>query len=158
MTPLWPSFTQSFYQNNYSWIKRTLKLCMLLFALTFGVLLGMLIWGNDIIILWLQKDLGIFYSTLFAMCLFALVSVWNNIWGSIVGAIGKVRLSVYVTTLQAITFFPLFFLFRNWGYGVDGAIYSMIIAISSSALISPIQVYYFIYKRDKSVLLTKILS
>ena len=158
MTPLWPSFTHSFHQQNYSWIKKTLKLCMFLFGGTLVALLAMLIFGNDIIKIWLQKDLNILDSTLLAMALFALVSVWNNIWGSVIGAIGKVRLSVYVTMFQSLIFFPTFFLLKALGFGIDSAIYSMVVSISSSIIVSPIQVYYFIYKKKKNDLLTKLLS
>lgn len=158
MTPLWPSFTETFILGDYAWIKKVIKYCIYAYVLTVVIALFMTYYGENIIIIWLHKDLNIQTSFFYLMFIFSLISIWNNIWGSIIGALGKIRISMYSTTLSAILFFPFFYCLKNNGYGVKGAIISMIICISLSAIISPIQVYYFVYIKKNNPIVTKILS
>ena len=158
MTPLWPSYTNAYILGNYKWIKKSVKYCLFMFLLTIIVAVIMAFVGPAVIEYWLGQDLNISKSLLLAMLLFALVSIWNNIFGCVVGAIGKVRLGVYSTSLSALIFFPLFYLLKSLGLAIEGAIWSIIICISLSAFLSPIQIYYFIYTKKKSLFLTKLLS
>lgn len=155
---LFPSFTSCFVLGNYQWIKKTVRSCLLFYFVTIMISFMMLLGGKFILVLWLKKDIGIDFSLLLCMMFFCLINIWNNLFGNIVGAIGKLRLGSILTVFSALAFFPLFFFFKKCGLGVNGAVLSMIVCVLPSSVFSPLQVCYFIYKKNKNQLLTFLLS
>lgn len=158
MSTLWPNCTEAFVLGNMEWIKKAIKYCLYGFVLTLVVALLMLLSGEKIIYQWLHKNIDINWGLLVSMMVFTIIGIWNNIWGGIVGAIGKVRLGSFTTIVSATLFFPLFFVLKKLGWGVDGAVWSMIICISLSTFISPLQTYYFVFTKKRIRFLTNLLS
>lgn len=158
MMPLWPAFTHAYTLNDTVWIRKVIHKCLLLFVISIVIISLMIVFGQDLIRLWTHKDLDITFPLIISLAIFTLISIWNNIWGYIVGAISKLRLGTITTFISMLLFFPLFFLFVNkYQLGLVGAILTTIVCISLSAIVSPIQVGYFIFWKKRNKILDKIL-
>lgn len=110
------------------------------------VLLGMA--SKPIIALWVGQELEVSSALVISMGLLVLVSTWNNVFGSILGGIGKIRLGSIYTIFTALLNIPLsYFMAVKLGLGIPGIVLGTVTSISISAILSPLQVYFFIYAR-----------
>ena len=86
------------------------------------------------------------------------MSAWNNIFGSILGGINKIRLGSFDTVVTAFLNIPLSYFFAiKLGIGIAGIIIGTIVSISISAIVSPLQVYYFIFIKQENKFISGIL-
>jgi Na+-driven multidrug efflux pump len=85
--------------------------------------------------------------------------VWNNIFGYVLGGIGKIKLGMYTSILVGILNIPLaIFFVKNLNMGLYGVILSNISCLLISSIVSPIQVYYFIFSKNKNIFWEKLLE
>lgn len=159
MMPFYSSYTEAYTKGNLDWIQsKIVLLCKLIIPFIFVISI-VIYFFSDIIKIWIGNSLEIPSYLPFLIGLYSVVSVWNNIFGSVLGSIGKINLGMYSTIFQGLLNVPLsIYLARDCGFGLNGIIISNIICIGISSILSPIQVYYFIFSTKSSDRLTKILS
>lgn len=149
--PLWSAYTDAYHRNDLAWIKQMLQKQLLLFG---GIALGAVVMGilaETLIGLWIGGDFQVSRPLIAAMVLFVIVSTWNNIFGSILGGLGKIRLGSIYTVFTAILNVPVsYYLAITLELGVPGIVFGTVVSIAISAIVSPLQVYFFIYANPRS--------
>jgi len=146
--PLWSAYTDAYHRQDFVWIQKMLRKQM---AILGGIVLAIVLLGmasKPIIALWVGQEIDVSSALVISMGLLVLVSTWNNVFGSILGGIGKIRLGSIYTIFTALLNIPLsYFMAVKLGFGIPGIVLGTVISISISAILSPLQVYFFIYAR-----------
>lgn len=156
--PLWSAYTDAYHRNDFMWIKQMLKKQFLIFGGVVLAVVVMALLAKDLITLWIG-DFEVSLPLVIAMGLFVLISTWNNIFGSILGGIGKIRLGAIYTIFTGVLNVPLsYYLAVILGLGVVGIVLGTVVSISISSVLSPVQVYFFIYSRPQVSALYSILK
>ncbi|MDD1508256.1 oligosaccharide flippase family protein [Pseudomonas sp. CNPSo 3701] len=159
LAPLWPACADAYQKNDLDWIARSINYQLKFYFL---IVVGVVVFaglGPWIVKVWIGEEFSVDRSLYFIFAVFIIVSIWNNIFGVVLGAINKVRLGAIHTFLSALINVPLsIFLVRFFDLGIAGVLCSTIISILLSSLISPVQVWYFIIYRQKNILGERIFS
>lgn len=157
--PLYSSYTEAYTKNNLDWIKsKVILLCKLLIPFGLGIF-GLIYFFDILVKLWIKTPIEIPHLLPMFMGVYIIITVWNNIFSYVLGAIGKINLGMYTTIVQGVLNIPLSILFAKYlGMGLNGIILSNIVCLGLSSILSPIQVYYFIFSNKKSKKWEKILS
>ena len=156
--PLWSAYTDAYYRNDLFWIKNMLKKQIIIFGLVAIAVIVMVLLGEKIIKIWIGDEFDVSFSLLITMGTLVLVSTWNNIFGLVLGGIGKIRLGSIYTIFTALLNIPLsYFIAVKLGFGVAGVVLGTILSILISAVVSPIQVYFFIYSKNKNTIIKDLL-
>lgn len=156
--PLWSAYTDAYHRNDLSWIKSMLKKQILIFGLVTLSVVALVALARPIIKLWIGHEFDVSFFLLISMGLLVLASTWNNIFGLVLGGIGKIRLGSIYTIFTALLNIPLSYLIAiKLGFGVAGVVLGTFLSIAISSIISPIQVYFFIYAKNKNTLIEGIL-
>jgi O-antigen/teichoic acid export membrane protein len=114
--------------------------------------------AEPIISLWMGKKIVFTNALLLGMALFTILSVWNNIFSYLLGGLGKIRLGTFLTLFTAGLNIPLsLFLIEKMNFDPGGVIFATSICLGLTAIISPIQTYYFVYSKRKTKFLTNLL-
>lgn len=159
IAPLWPAYSDAYQRGELDWIGRSIKQQLKIAVLIFFGAFAMVAIGPFIVRYWIGNEVLIDKSLYFAFAVFIILSVWNNIFSIVLGAIGKIRLGAIHTFFSALMNVPLcMFLVRFFDFGVAGVVYATIISISLSAVISPIQAWYFIVYKRKITWAERVLS
>lgn len=158
VTPLWSACTDAYHKNDINWIKSTLrKLNILMIPII--VATTILVTMSSVILRYWIGDKGLFPNFLIVlMAIYTVISIWNNNFGYILGGMSKVRLGSITCTFTALVNIPLSVILAKYFHSSAGVILGTIICISVSSIISPIQVWYFIYNKNHSNFLNKLLS
>lgn len=158
MTPFWSAYTEAAAKKDLIWIKKTLNAQLKLFILVIISVLILFIFAKPIISIWMQKELNFSNKLLTGMAVYTLLSVWNNIFSFVLGGLSLIRLGTIITSISSIINIPLSIYFiKVFNFDSGGVIYATSICIGITSIISPIQVYYFIYSSKKNAFLTKLL-
>lgn len=156
--PLWSAYTDAYHRQDFPWIKGMLKKQLIIFGFIIVCIVGLVVLAQSIIFIWVGRDFIIPNSLIILMGLQVIISVWNNIFGLILAGIGKVRLGAIYTIVTATLNIPLSYYFSvTSGLGLSGIVLGTILSIAISSVVSPIQVYFFIYSRIKHRFLYSIL-
>lgn len=146
MSPFWSSYTEAYTKQDFVWMQRVIKKMILLITPIACIAIFMVIFFNYITKVWLGKDLGVSMSFIIIVACYVLIMIWNNIYAYVIGAISKIRLGTITTIFTSILNIPLsIYLSRNLHLGLNGIVLSNIICLSFHSIITPIQVYYFIF-------------
>jgi len=157
--PLWSSYTDAYHRGDNAWIKGMLRKQLALFLLVILAVGIMIPIAKPVIAIWIGHDLEVLMPLVFTMGIFVLVSTWNNIFGYILGGINKIRLGSYYTVLTAALNIPFSYFFAiTLRFGIAGIMLGTIASICISAIISPLQVYYFIYTKQGNKILSSFLK
>ena len=157
MTPLWSAYNYAYTKGDYKWIQSILKkLLFLMIPLVICITLAIL-FSENIIKIWISNKVEIPVLLTILMGVYSILVIWNNIFTILLGGINKIRLGVYIMTFTASINIPLSILLAKQ-IGISGVILATICCLFITSLISPIQVWYFIYSKRKSKKLNKLLS
>jgi len=154
--PLWSAYTDAYIKNDLKWIRKTcIKMTLFLFPISIIILI--FVFTSEFIIrLWVGPQIIISDFLKYCIGLFTIVSIWNNTWGIILSGIGKIRLGAYCSIVTGVINIPLSIYFAD-KFGTSGVILGTICSISISAILSPIQVWCFIFSKKQLPTLEKIL-
>ena len=158
IAPLWSAYGDAYYRNDMDWIKKTIKKQFKIYVFVILVTMMLAFLSKPIIKLWIGMDFEVDNILILAMTIFILVSTWSNMAGCFLGGIGYVRLGSCYTVATAVMNVPLSYFYSiSLNYGVSGVVFGTITSVAVSAVISPIQVYYFVFSKNKNELCDRIL-
>lgn len=158
-TPMWSAYTNAYHSGDIEWVKRSVKKQIMVLIPIAGIIGLLVVLGDWLIGLWVGGVAHVDGSVLFFLGIMVFINCWNDVFGSLLAGIGKVRLGSIYTIFMAIMNIPLSVFFaREMGMGVSGVVLGTIASIMLSAVVSPLQVYYFIFSQAKSPVLTRILQ
>ena len=157
VAPLWSAYTEAFVKNDLVWIQNSIKKLNLLMLPIIIVVIFIMLFAKDIIKIWIGENLAIDTNLVIFMGIFVIILTWNNIYSSLLGGISKIRLGVFLTILTSIANIPLSIFLCKF-FGISGVILATILCLAVTAIISPIQTYYFIFFSKSNRILNMILS
>lgn len=143
LSTLWSAYTVAYINRDFKWIKKTLLKLNLLLIPVCLVIIFMIVKGNYIVTLWLQKELNISRNLFVFMGLYVFVMLWSNIYAYFLNGISRINLQMICLLIGAIINIPMsiFFIRRM---GVSGTILGTIVSLIPFAVIAPIEVFYII--------------
>lgn len=105
---LWPAYAQALNEEELGWVrqtyKRTLATAVAMASVAISVLL---IWGKDIITVWIGEPLTVHYGMLVAQALWAGIAVLGGIASPILNAAGEERFQAKLGVLLVFVNLPL---------------------------------------------------
>jgi Na+-driven multidrug efflux pump len=97
--------------------------------------------AESVIKIWVGDDINVTFGLIVAMALFILVSIWNNIFATIVNGIGEIKIQLYTALVAMIINIPLsVILAKQYGLGLSGIVAGTVLSLSLAAVALPIQV------------------
>ncbi|QIV94849.1 oligosaccharide flippase family protein [Allofrancisella frigidaquae] len=150
ITPLWSACSDAYHRGDIEWIKNSLFRQLQIFMLIiFGIIVLAFI-AKNIISFWIGKDFIVDNNLIYAMSIFIIVCVWNNIFAFIVNGMAKLGIQT-LTSIAAMLFnIPLsLILVKCYSFGVDGIIYGATTSLLLFSFLGSIQVYYLVIKKRK---------
>ncbi|OCX53934.1 hypothetical protein BEL04_06545 [Mucilaginibacter sp. PPCGB 2223] len=151
MTPFFASYTEAYTKGDIEWMQKKIELmCKLLIPIIFFILL-VVYFCDEIIKIWIKEPIVMPKGLPLLMGVYAIIYTWNNIFAYVLNGIGKLRLSMYLSIVTAVINIPLaIFLTINMKMGLNGIVLSNLICLGLGTITSPIQVYYFIFSKNKN--------
>ncbi|MFH1235699.1 MAG: oligosaccharide flippase family protein [Parcubacteria group bacterium] len=157
--PLWSSYTDAYHRGDFAWIKGILRKQLMIFGMIVLSVIILTPMAKPIIALWIGNDIEVSMPLVISMGAFVLVSTWNNIFGFVLGGISKIRLGSFYTIVTAVLNIPLSYFFAiKLDIGIAGIMLGTVVSICISVIVSPIQVYYFIYTGQNNKFLSSVLK
>ena len=138
--PMWPAYTNAYALGDLSWIKSGLKKSRLIWALLSGAALIMLACSPIVYKIWIGDSVQIPFALSLVMAIYVIVGNWNNIFAQMLAGVGKIRLSIINSILNALVFIPLS-IYMSRKLGVMGVTLAMLLTILTSTIWQPIQSY-----------------
>lgn len=140
MTPFWSGFTEAYSKNDFAWIKSTMKK-LNLFSLVVITLVVVMIFSADMVYkVWVGDQVKVpFLLTLF-MGLYVMMLSWGAPFVFFMNGVSKIKLQLYFSLFQAITFIFLAIYFSKYlGFGSIGVIGAMCIPMVPAIILWPLQ-------------------
>jgi O-antigen/teichoic acid export membrane protein len=104
MTPaLWPAYTEAWIRRDILWIRRTLRIVMLVTMGAAGIgCTGLIIWGKTLIRLWAGPAAVPTELLIVLMCVWILISTFMANTSTVLAATNMTKLLGWVATLTAV--------------------------------------------------------
>jgi O-antigen/teichoic acid export membrane protein len=139
--PLWSAYTDAFQRSDLEWINKMLHKQLLIFLVIISAAALLVTTAESVIKIWVGDDINVTFGLIVAMALFILVSIWNNIFATIVNGIGEIKIQLYTALVALIINIPLsVILAKQYGLGLSGIVAGTVLSLSLAAVALPIQV------------------
>lgn len=150
LSPMWPAYTNAFALGDIGWIKRGLKKFVLIWIGASLVTLLLLVCSPIFYKLWVGDSVFIPFSLSVVMAIYIVISTWNNIFAQMLAGVGKIRLSIINSVLNAIIFVPIcIYLIKT--FGIIGVPLAMTVTILTSTFWQPVQCYKIVNRTAKGI-------
>lgn len=128
--PLWPAFGEAIAKKDYNWASRTLKKAMKLSILIGAIMsLPLLLFGKQIINLWVGPDLVPSWSLLLGFYFYILISNYGGVMSTFLNSGEMVKKQLIIVGLSSISSIFLK-IFLSIYFGVSGVIWATVIGYS----------------------------
>ncbi|MBN1639316.1 MAG: oligosaccharide flippase family protein [Ignavibacteriales bacterium] len=127
LTPFLSAFTEAYTIKEYDWIKNIIKKMRKIWAISAIVTLLMAVVSPFFFDLWLGNKVLIPQTIVFILALSSIIGTWSATYTLFLNGIGKVKLQLYMLTIQALALIPLSYLFFWLGAGISSVILPKII-------------------------------
>lgn len=145
MTPYWSSFTEAYTNNDYDWIKESVRSIQKLWLLVpFGLIIMIVIshWFYDF---WVGEKVSVPFYVTISMALFVALKTFNDIYVSFLNGVGKISLQLILSCISIIVNIPLSIYLADYlGLGLAGVILATCCSLVLSVIFFPIQYYKII--------------
>lgn len=147
MTPFWSAFTDAITKNDYIWIKSIMKKLIYIWAFMSICVIIMIIAANIFYKLWVGNEIIISFRLTLIMGVFAIISMWNNIYAFLINGAGKIKLQMYYSIISMIINIPISIYFaKNMNLGSSGVILGTCCSLLLGFILAPVQSYKLINK------------
>ncbi|MGE5318172.1 MAG: lipopolysaccharide biosynthesis protein, partial [Chloroflexota bacterium] len=148
----WSAYTEAYIKDDISWIRRITSSMIKLWIGIIILVTLMLIFSNDFYRLWVGEKVKVPFMLSMFSALFVIISVWVSIFTYFINGTGKIRVQLISTVSAAIVSIPLaIYLAKGLHLGSAGVILGSCFAYVPIAIISPIQYYKIIRKKDHGI-------
>lgn len=124
LAPMWSASTDAYFKNDYSWIQQAIKKLNFIWVVFIIVCIIFILFSPFLYNIWLRGSIKTNLSILLFLSLYYLFSMRVSIYRSFMNGVGKIKLQIYVTIVQAFLHIPLAFLLGKH-YGLKGIILVM---------------------------------
>lgn len=148
----WSAYTEAYIKDDIAWIKKITSSLIRLWIGIIALVIGMVLISDDFYRIWVGEKVKVpFLLSLFS-AFFVIISVWVSIFTYFINGTGKIRVQLITTVGAAIISIPLaLYLARGLHLGPAGVILGSCIAYLPVAVLSPIQYYKIIRKKDHGI-------
>jgi O-antigen/teichoic acid export membrane protein len=146
ITPMWSASTDAYAQNDYTWIRKSMKGMIKISMISTLIILGMILISDFVYRMWIGSSVVIPLKLTISMGLYSLVILWSTCYSTFLFGIGKLRLQLINTILMAVLFIPLA-VWLTESDGVSGAVLALLLINLSGAILNPIQFYKIIQRK-----------
>jgi O-antigen/teichoic acid export membrane protein len=156
LTPLWNSYTEAYTSMDFKWIRSAVINQLKILPFFILLIILMIYLYNPLFNIWIGKSYKeINFTLVFLFGIQSFLSIWNNIFGTVLNGISKVRLSTILVVTSALINIPLSIYFAK-NIGLPGVIIGTLFSGLLVSIFNPLQVYYFVFSKKKSNTLTEI--
>ena len=114
--PLWSAYTDAYVRNDFEWIKGTISKMEKIWVLMVVFTIVLLLFSPLIFKFWIGDRVKFPFALSFAMCLYVIVYIWQNIHVFLLNGIGKIRLQLYLVIISGLINIPLaIFMAKRFG-------------------------------------------
>jgi O-antigen/teichoic acid export membrane protein len=125
--PLWPAFAEALASGDIDWAKRTLKKGLLLSIGGGAVMtLPLLVFGRQIITIWVGKEFMPSWSLLFGFYAFVLIANYGGVMSTFLNSGPLLRKQILIVGLASISS-VLLKIYLSLNFGVSGIIWATVI-------------------------------
>jgi len=143
--PLWPAYTDAYVRNDYDWMKKMKKsMVRILFLSIIGCIFLVLI-SSTLYSVWIGTNINIPFTWSALVGVYVIVYCCQNLNGTILVAMSKIKLNIILLTLGMLVHLPLSLALSKW---IDG--YAVIVSMSIITII-----YAIVYQIQVNMLLNK---
>lgn len=143
ITPMWSASTDAYSQNDYSWIRKSMRRMIKISVATTILIFVMIIVSGFVYNIWIGPSIQIPINLTVFMGLYTLVILWSTCYSTFLFGIGKLRMQLINTAIMAILFIPLA-VWLTESNGVSGAVLALLLINLSGVILNPIQFYKII--------------
>lgn len=144
--PLWPAYTDAYAKGDYEWMKKMKKsMVRILFLSIIGCIVLVLI-SPFLYSLWIGPNVNIPFEWSVLVGLYVIVYCCQNLNGTLLVAMSKIKLNVIILMLGMVTHLPLSLALSKW-IGCYAVIVSMIVITVIYAVVYQIQVNKLLNKK-----------
>lgn len=149
LAPFWSRYTIENEKKNFGWIKKSLKLQLVLWGL---FTIGMILVGatlNDIYYIWLGRSLDISYALIFTMALLKATEMFTAIFSNFLNGVSHINVQLIISVLAAFLNIPLsVFLAKYLDMGVVGVCMATLFCQLLGCIFLPIDTVKYLYQRE----------
>jgi len=140
LTPLWSAYTEAYVKKDFDWIKKSINKVFRIWMVLSIVAIIMLIFSNIAYRLWVGTEIHVPIGLSIVMCVFVIISNWNNLFIYFINGTGKIRLQFYSSISVAVVNIPLSIYFaKNLHFGSTGIMMATCLCVAIGSIVSPIQ-------------------
>ncbi len=138
-SPLWPAYTDAYARGDYGWMMnmRT-KMIRVLWMSIFGCAVLVLL-SPPLYHIWIGNEVDVPIQMTLIVALYVSIFCWQNLNGTIIVAMSKVKLNVIILTIGMLIHLPLAITLSHW-LGCYGVVASMASITLAYALVYHVQV------------------
>lgn len=150
VNPYWSASTEAYAKGDLEWIKKSMKKLNLIRYLFIIVGFLLVLISPIILKLWIGKDLGIEYLTVFLGFIYFVLLMKYNANAFILNGIGKIYIQMIFTSVLALIFVPLTILLAE-SFKLNGVYISLILTAFVNVVWSSVQYNKIINKSAKGI-------
>lgn len=136
ITPYWSAVTEAHVNNDYAWIRKSLRQVQLAFIAFLGLGIVMYYLSSFLINVWVGDSVILSEDLLISVAIFVLIMMWNNLYAYFLNGLNLVKIQLYFGFLGALVNIPLAIYLGKY-LGVSGVIIANVIVNLPGALIYP---------------------
>lgn len=151
--PLWSASTAAYHNNEYAWIRGTMKKYMLLYILLIVIGIVMLAISNFVYEIWIGKGVLTISFSLSLWCfLYVIISMFGNVFVHILNGIGALKIQFLCSLFTPVLYVILCFIFvEYWYMGIYAVLIAAIISNVNGFVIAPIQFRKIFVENKKGI-------
>jgi len=149
-SPLWPAYTDAYTRGDYDWMKHTRNRMMKVLFASILICAIMVATSGFLYKVWIGNEVDVPIQMTLLVALYVSIYCWQNLNGTIIVAMSKVKLNVIILTIGMLAHLPLSFTLSKW-IGCYGVIVSMTSITFIYALFYQIQVNKLLNKTAKGI-------
>ena len=142
INPYLAAFTESYTKNDFKWIKLTFKKINIVLTLCSALTIALILFSDLFFYYWTKDKIYIPKNLIISFCLYAILNMIVSAYSLFLNSVAKIKIQIYLLSIQAILFLPLSYLFYINDYGLKSIVIVQILFGISSTVI-----YYVQYKK-----------
>lgn len=150
VTPFWSAFTDAFTKRDYVWMKNITKKLELMWVLSCGFGVVMLIASSFAYQVWIGDSVHVSYRMSASMLFFILAMTIGSIYMNLLNGIGAVRLQLITYVVISLVAWPVL-VYSCRIFGAEGIVILPTVAYGLQALICRIQLKMILNDNAKGI-------
>lgn len=138
-TPLWPAYTDAYARGDYEWIKNMRRQMQKVLTFSIAGCFAIVLFSPWIYNIWIGNEVDIPFAMTLLVAIYVSVFCYQNLNGTLLVAMSKVKLNVIILTIGMILHIPLSLLLSKF-IGCYGVVASMTLITLSYGIVYNMQV------------------